>query len=134
MTTQTISHNQSSDPLRHSVLIDLIGWSVVGGAVAVSSGPLAALLSVPATWLFAIALAFPVIGLASLWLLERSIGYSRKMVGWFALLNLDVGVLLWLALLTGWLPVDGARWWALAGVADLCLLFGIIQFLAWRKG
>lgn len=134
MTTQAISHNTSSQHLRRSVLIDLIGWSVVGAGVAAASGPLAGLLAVPAGWLLAIGLAFPALGLASLWLLESRIGYSRKLVGWFAALNVDAGVLLWVALLAGWLPVEGAAWWALAGVADLCLIFGIIQFLAWRKG
>ena len=79
---------------------------------------------------------FVVIGVSrSCGLFERTIGYGRSLVGWFAILNLDAGVLLWLALLAGWLPVNGALGWALGGgVADLCLLFGIVQFLAWRKG
>lgn len=134
MTSQAISQTSATDHLRRSVLVDLIGWSVVGAAVAAASAPLAALLDVPAGWLLAIALAFPALGLVTLWLLESRFGYSRKMVGWFAALNVDAGVLLWVALLAGWLPVEGALWWALAAVADLCLIFGIIQFLAWRKG
>lgn len=134
MATQAISHNTTSEHLRRAVLVDLIGWSIVGAGVAAASGPLAALLDVPAGWLLAIGLAFPALGLATLWLLEGRFGYSRKLVGWFAALNVDAGVLLWVALLAGWLPVTGALWWALAGVADLCLIFGIIQFLAWRKG
>lgn len=134
MTTHSISRNSSANPLRRSILLDLFGWSAVAALVAVASRPLADLLAVPAGWLLAISLAFLVSALAGYWLLERSAGYSRKLVGWFAVLNVDAGVLLWLALLAGWLPVDGALWWALAGVADLCLLFGIVQFLAWRKG
>jgi len=138
MTTQSISHNTSISPtrnhLRHSIRIDLLGWTAVGGVVAAASGPLANLLAVPVGWLLAIGLAFALGALAFLGLLERSAGYSRSLVGWFALFNLDTGALLWVALLAGWLPVTGALWWALAGVADLCLIFGIIQFLAWRKG
>lgn len=134
MTTQTISHKTSANPLRRSILVDMLGWSAVAAVVALASGPLADLLAVPSGWLLAISLAFLASALTGFWLLERSAGYSRKLVGWFAVLNLDAGVLLWLALLAGWLPVDGAAWWALAGVADLCLIFGIVQFLAWRKG
>ncbi len=134
MTTQTISPNRSGDHLRRSILVDLISWSVVGGAVALASGLLAGLLGVPTGWLLAIGVALPLMALASLWLLERRADYSRTLVGWFAVLNLDCGVLLWLALLAGWIPVEGPLWWALGAVADLCLIFGIIQFLAWRKG
>lgn len=139
MTTQTISRNASSPSaggghLRRSIRLDLFGWTAVGALLAAAAGPLADLLAVPAGWLLASGLALLVGAPASLWLLERRVGYSRKLVGWFAALNLDAGVLLWLALLAGWLPVDGALWWALAGVADLCLIFGIVQFLAWRKG
>ena len=134
MTTQAISHNTSSDHLRRAILVDLFGWSVVAAVVAAASGPLASLLAVPSGWLLAISFAFLASALTGFWLLERSAGYSRKLVGWFAALNLDASVLLWVALLAGWLPVNGALWWVLAGVADLCLLFGIIQFLAWRKG
>jgi len=134
MATQAISQPLHSDHLRRAIRIDLFGWTAVGAGLAAASGPLADLLALPAGWLVALGLAFLVGAPASLWLLERGTGYSRKLVGWFAALNLDAGVLLWLALLAGWLPVEGARWWALAGVADLCLIFGIIQFLAWRKG
>lgn len=134
MTTQAISHNISTAHLRRAIRIDLLGWTAVGGIVAAASAPLAGLLAVPAGWLLALGLAFLVGAPACLWLFEQKTGYSRSLVGWFALFNLDFGVVLWAALLLGWLPVEGALWWALAGVADLCLIFGIIQFLAWRKG
>ena len=134
MTTQSISRNTSANHLRRSVLVDLFGWSAIAAVVAVASGPLADLLAVSAGWLLAISVAFLASALTGFWLLERNAGYSRKLVGWFSILNLDAGVLLWLTLLAGWLPVEGPLWWALAGVADLCLLFGIVQFLAWRKG
>ena len=134
MTTQTISHNTSADHLRRSVLVDLMGWTGIGAVLTAASGPLADLLGVAGSGLLAIGLALLMGAPLSLWLLERKVGYSRKLVGWFAALNVDAGVLLWLALLAGWLPVDGALWWALASVADLCLLFGIVQFLAWWKG
>lgn len=134
MTTQAISRPVTSDHLRRSIRIDLLGWTAVGAVVSLASAPLARLLAVPATWLLAIGLLLLIGAPLSIWLVERTTGYSRKLTGWFAALNIDAGVLLWLALLAGWLPVDGAAWWALAGVADLCLLFGIVQFLAWRKG
>lgn len=134
MTTQTVSQGISPDPLRRAIRIDLIGWTAVGAVMTAASGPLAPLLALPPAWLLSVGLLLLIGAPGSLWLFERSIGYGRSLVGWFATLNLDAGVLLWLALLAGWLPVNGALWWVLGGVADLCLLFGVIQFLAWRKG
>ncbi|MBI3957507.1 MAG: hypothetical protein HY328_01765 [Chloroflexi bacterium] len=134
MTTQAISQTFNSDHLRRAIRIDLLGWTAVGAVLAAAAGPLADLLALPASWILGVGLLFLVGAPVCLWLFERLTGYSRSLVGWFTLFNLDAGVLLWLALLMSWLPVDGALWWAVAGVADLCLIFGIIQFLAWRKG
>lgn len=134
MTTQAISQPLHSDHLRRSIRIDLLGWTAVGAVMTAASGLLADLLALSTSWILGVGLLFLVGAPACLWLFERSTGYSRKLVGWFTLFNLDAGALLWLTLLAGWLPVDGALWWALAGMADLCLIFGIIQFLAWRKG
>jgi hypothetical protein len=68
----------------------------------------------------------------SLW---RVVGVSQlARLGWTALgLNLVWVVVSWLVLLSGWLRLTSLGWWAIAGLAELVLLIGVVQLVALRR-
>lgn len=58
---------------------------------------------------------------------------SPKLVRGIAFFNVDAAILFWLIALFGWFGLNSAARWVLAGVGDLTLILGLIQFYALRK-
>ena len=135
MTTQSISTsdvptaNQRWRPIR----ADLAFWSLAGATVAVLCEPLGRWWRVPPTALLTGGTLFVVAG-AGLWLgLRRTRPTPRRLLAGFGAANLLLAPALWALALFGWLPVNAAGNWALAGAGDVAAVLGAWQLTTLRR-
>lgn len=134
MTSESISVDATSADgrRRQPIVADLAFWSVAGAAVAALSGPLGQWWDVPRTALLAGGLSFPALGIGLLYGLRRARPIPRAVVQSFAVVNLALAPVMWVAALLHVLPVSAGGNWALAAAGDIMLVLGLWQWWAAR--
>lgn len=135
MTCEYISHEYrvAADGRWRSIGADLAFWTAVGATVAVLSGPLGRLWSVPQPALVAGGVAFAVLGPGLLVGLSRIRPTPRGLVWSFGISNLVLAPLLWAAAKLRWLPLSTAGNWALSFAGLVALVLGVWQLSTLRR-
>jgi hypothetical protein len=132
MTLQTISQNPDS-LLRGTLYANALFSGISGLAFAVAAQPIALFLGLDAPFvLVGIGIGLLFYALA-LWYNASRHPLSRAFV-WAAIIGDTAWVVgSYILLLTNWLPLTPAGWWAVAIVADLVAIFAVLQFYGLRQ-
>lgn len=133
MTAQTSSQSSKSTLLRRTLQANGIFSGLSGIAFIADAGPLASFLGLTS--------ALPLLVIGAVLLLHAAILLVKAnqepidpRLAWYAI----IGDVAWVIasveiLLTGWLPLTTAGWWAVAIVADIVAVFAIVQFYGLRR-
>lgn len=133
MATQTINQLAESNLLRFSLRLDSVTAALSGVLLIAAAQPIVDFLGVGAPWMM-IAGGFAFLLYAfDLWWLS-----SREPINRILAILPIFANLLWVLgsaaiLVTAWLPLTPAGWWAVAIVADLVALIAGLQLYAWWK-
>lgn len=130
----TATANGSADQLLRGVLQGNMFFSGLSGLLlAGAAAPLARWLGVPAIWPLLL-IGVGLLGFA--WLLSQiARTYPLNLRQANGIFWLDVAWVVGSALLlvTGWVPLTTAGWWAVLLVADMVAIFAILEFVGIRR-
>jgi hypothetical protein len=132
MTLQSISQNPDS-LLRRTLQANALFSGISGLAFTAAAQPIALFLGLDAPFvLVAIGVGLLLYALA-LWFNAGRHPLNRPFV-WAAIIGDTAWVVgSYIILLTDWLPLTSAGWWAVAIVADLVAIFAVLQFYGLRQ-
>jgi hypothetical protein len=119
--------------LWRAIVADLAFWTAAGLLAALLSVPIGNLIDVRPLWFAVGAAGLAAGGVGLLFLLGRVLPVSRGLVWAFALTNLVVAPVLWVAAFMGALPLSAAGNRGLAMCGDAMLILGLYQLYALRQ-